>query len=207
MLYDISRTISPQTAVWTGDKPFRYSMVMELAKGDSVNLTRLELSPHTGTHADAGWHTAAEGLHPHELPLEKYLGRAQVVTLTRKHGGIVPDDLRHLLQAPIERVLIHTWISDNPDHIFREDFPYPTVELIDWLADQGVVLLGLDSPSVDAYESKDLPGHHRLRQRDMVHLEILQLSGVPDGIYELIALPLKISEVCGSPVRAVLRTL
>lgn len=206
-LYDISRTIAPTTAVWPGDEPFSFSMVMELAQGHSVNLTRLSLSPHTGTHADAGWHTSAQGLHPDQLPLEKYIGRAQVATISRRHGGIVPSDVAHLVKTPIERLLIHTRISDDPDQVFDETFPYPTVELIDWLADQGAVLLGLDSPSVDAFDSKDLPGHRRLRERGMVHLETLQLSGVPDGEYELIALPLKIAGVCGSPVRAILRTL
>lgn len=204
-IYDISRTIAPDTAVWPGDQPFSFGMIMRLSDGDSVNLTRLNISPHTGTHADAGWHTSNEGLHPDQLPLEKYMGPAQVVTIERKHGGIVPEDVAHAVTEPLERLLVHTWISDNPDNVFVEDFPYPTVELIDWLADQGTVLLGLDSPSVDAFESKDLPGHHRLRERGMVHLEILNLAGVPDGKYELIALPLKIAGVCGSPVRAVLR--
>jgi arylformamidase len=109
--------------------------------------------------------------------------------------------------APVQRVLIHTWVSDLPDDEWPTDFPYPTVALIDWLADQGAVLLGMDAPSVDDFNSQDLPGHHRLRQRDMVHLELITLAGVPDGVYELIALPLKIAEACGSPVRAILREL
>lgn len=206
-LYDISRTISTQTAVWPGDQQMSFSMALELNKGDSVNLTRLSISPHTATHADGGWHTSNQGLHPDQLPLEKFIGPAQVVTITRRHGGILPEDVQHAITGPVERLLIHSWISDNPDTEFHEDFPYPTVELIDWLADRGAVLLGLDSPSVDDFSSKILPGHHRLRERGMVHLEILQLSGVPDGHYELIALPLKLAGVCGSPVRAVLRAL
>ncbi len=203
--YDISRTISPQTTVWPGDSLFRFDMVLSKKEGASVNLTTIHLSPHTGTHADAGFHFADDGLHPDQLPLEKYIGRAQVVAIERQHGGIVPADMEGKIQAPLERLLIHTWVSDIPDDQWPEDFPYPTIELVDWLAEQGAVLLGLDSPSVDAFDSKDLPCHHRLRERGLVHLESLQLAGVPDGIYELIALPLKISGICGSPVRAVLR--
>jgi arylformamidase len=105
----------------------------------------------------------------------------------------------------VQRLLIHTWVSDLDDNQWPEDFPYPGVELIDWLADQGAVLLGMDSPSVDDFNSKDLAGHNRLRARGMAHLELLQLRGVPDGIYELVALPLKLWGVCGSPVRAILR--
>ncbi len=205
-LYDISRTISPQTAVWPGDSPFRFDTVLSKQSGSSVNLTTIHLSPHTGTHADAGFHFADNGLHPDQLPLEKYIGRAQVVTITRQHGGIVPSDFEGKIQSPLERLLIHTWVSDVPDHEWPINFPYPTLELVNWLANQGAVLLGLDSPSVDDFESKTLDCHHRLRERGLVHLEGLQLTGVPDGIYHLTALPLKIAAVCGSPVRAVLQS-
>lgn len=209
MLYDISRTLAPQTATWPGTDPLSYHFPMQIKNGDSVNLSYITLTPHTATHADAGYHTSDAGLFPDQLPLEKYIGPAQVVTISRREGAIQPEEIAPLLKpnAPLERLLIHSWMSDNPDDVFSAEFPYPSVALIDWLADQGAVLLGLDSPSVDHFESKDLLGHNRLRERRMVHLEILQLNGVPDGEYELIALPLKLAGVCGSPVRAILRTL
>ena len=204
-IYDISRTIAPNTAVWPGDAPFSFDMALSRAEGQSVNLTTMHLSPHTGTHADAGFHFADDGDFPDQMPLEKYIGAAQVVTIDRKHGAISPDDVSNKISAPVERLLIHTWVSDLGDVEWPEDFPYPGVELIDWLADQGAVLLGMDSPSVDDFNSKGLAGHNRLRGRGMVHLELLCLKDVPDGIYELVALPLKLSGVCGSPVRAILR--
>lgn len=206
-LYDITRTISTESAVWPGDSPFQFDFVTRIADGSSINLTTLHLSPHTGTHADAGYHFEDTGLQPHQLPLEKYMGRAQVVTLERQHGGIRPADVAPHITEPIERLLIHTWVSDTPDNQWPDAFPYPTIELVDWLAQQGAILLGLDSPSVDAFDSRDLACHHRLAGHGMVHLESLQLSNVPDGIYELIALPLKLVGVCGSPVRAILRAI
>ena len=145
----------------------------------------------------AGGGAGASGYQP-------FLGRAQVVTVRRQRGGILPDELPPLL-APVERLLLHSWVSELPDHQWPQDFPYPTPELIHWLADQGAVLLGVDMPSVDAYESKSLPCHHLLYAQGMRHLELLRLAAVPDGIYELIALPLKMAGVCGSPVRAILR--
>lgn len=204
-LYDISRTLAPASAVWPGDTPFSFEHNLRQQDGASVNLTTLTLSPHVGTHADAPYHFADGDLHPAELPLDPYLGPAQVVTVTRREGGMIPADFagHHLEETP--RLLIHTWVSDLPDDTWPENFPYLTVDLIDWLAGQGVVLIGLDCPSVDAFDSQDLPGHHRLRQRGMVNLEGLYLAGIPDGFYELIALPLKLAGVCGSPVRAVLR--
>jgi arylformamidase len=203
--YDISRTISPQSALFPGDPPMTIEILMSLSKGDPVNLTRIALSPHTATHADAGWHFAEEGLYPDQLPLEHFMGVAQVVTVSRREGGITQEEVQKGIHLPIKRLLIHTWCSELPDTTFPDNPPYPSLELIDWLADLGVLLLGMDTPSVDDVNSQDLPGHHRLRDRNMVHLENLCLAGVPDGRYELIALPLKIANVCGSPVRAVLR--
>ncbi len=206
-LYDISRTITPALAVWPGDAPFRYEHVLRRCDGASVNLTTLTLSPHTGSHADAPYHFLDGAPHPADLPLDPYLGPAYLVTLLRRSGGIGPDDLAGHDLRGTRRLLIRTWVSDLPDETWPEDFPYLTLELVDWLAEQGVILVGLDSPSVDAFDSTELPCHHRLWKHGMLHLEALRLAGMPDGVYELIALPLKLAGVCGSPVRAVLREL
>ena len=204
-LYDISRTIAPSLAVWPGDTPMSFVHALRTEDGASVNLTTLTLSPHTGSHADAPYHVQGDGLHPADMPLEKYIGPAHVVTITRRSGGMIPADFAGHDLTGMQRLLVHTWVSDLPDGAWPDEFPYPTVELVDWLAGQGVVLLGLDCPSVDRFDSKDLPCHHRLLAHGMVNLETLCLAGVPDGVYELVALPLKLAGVCGSPVRAVLR--
>ncbi len=206
-IYDVSRTISPTLAVWPGDEPFSAERQLDLARGDRVNLTRLSFSPHVGTHMDAPWHTEPVERHPADLPVDIYLGPARVVSVPRRAGAITPADLGEIALAGVPRLLIHTWYSDQTDEQWSPDFVYPSVELIDWLAEQGVILLGLDSPSVDAFTSADLPGHHRLAHHGIANLENLCLKGVPDGLYELIALPLKLAGVCGSPVRAVLREL
>lgn len=205
-LYDITRTISPTLAVWPGDTPFSFVPVLRKSDGDAVNLTTITLSPHTGSHADAFYHVADGGAHPAGMPLDPYLGPAHVVTVARQKGGIVPEDLTGYDLGGVQRLLIHTWVSDLRDGAWPDDFPYPSVALIDWLAEQGGVLLGLDGPSMDHADSKDLPGHQRLRHHRIVNLEMLYLAGVPDGLYELIALPLKIDGICGSPVRAILRS-
>ncbi len=207
LLYDISRTIAPTSAVWPGDAPLTLTHALRKAEGASVNLTTITLSPHIGSHADAPYHFNDHDLHPAHMPLEPFLGPAHVVTVRREHGGITPQDLAAYDLRGVQRLLLHTWVSELPDHEWPQDFPYPTVELVDWLAEQGAVLLGVDSPSVDRFESQTLPVHHRLRQRGLFHLETLRLAGVPDGLYELIALPLKLAHACASPVRAVLRPL
>jgi arylformamidase len=207
MLYDISRTISPDLAVWTGDTPFSAIQQMHIGQGDSVNLFTLTMSAHTGSHADAPYHYLADGAHPAALGLEPYLGVAQVIHLTRREGGILPDEIAPKFRADAPRLLLRTWCSDLPDHSFPTDFPYPTPHLVDWLAERGVLLLGVDMPSVDAYTSQTLDAHKRLAAHGIRNLETLYLREVPEGLYELIALPLKIAGVCGAPLRAVLRTL
>jgi arylformamidase len=204
--YDITRTISPSIAVWPGDEPFSYEVISRRVNDSGVNLTRLRIGPHTGTHMDAPWHYENAGEHPADVPFEPYVGPARVATIARQRGGIVPEDFAEHELRDTRRLLIHTWVSDVPDDRWPEDFPHPTVALIDWLAALGVILLGVDMPSVDRFDDPGLPSHLRLRHCGIVNLENLCLKGVPDGKYELIALPLKIKDICGSPVRAILRS-
>jgi arylformamidase len=77
---------------------------------------------------------------------------------------------------------------------------------VERLHEQGVKLIGIDTPSVDLFDSKDLPSHQMILKHDMAILEGLALQGVPEGVYELIALPLKLVGFDASPVRAILRT-
>ncbi len=207
MIYDITRKVSPALKVWPGDTPYHFDVLMSKAAGESVNLTTLHLSAHTGTHADAWWHYEQDGDHPATMPLENYVGWARVVTVDREDGGITPKEIKKMDFRETPRVLFKSHVSNLPDDQWPSCFPYLTVELIDVLAKQGVVLIGLDSPSVDPLDSKDLPCHHRLYANKMTNLETLYLRDVPDGVYELIALPLKLDGVCGSPVRAILRTI
>jgi arylformamidase len=207
MLYDITRTVSPRTAVWPGDAPFQAAPQLEIARGASVNLVTLTLSPHTGSHADAWFHYESGGAHPVAMPLDAYIGPARVVTVNRRSGPLTVDDFLPGSLDGVQRLLVHSHVSALPDDQWPDEFPYVSPGLIAHLAAGGCRLVGLDSPSFDALESKDLPGHHALFRLGMVNLECLQLDSVPDGDYELIALPLKLGDACGSPVRAVLRVV
>ena len=206
-LYDISRTVSTTTAVWPGDSQFHLEVLSDMTQGQSVNLTTLHLSAHTGTHADAWWHYSTDGARIGAMPLDRYIGPAQVISVARRAGGITLADLNGVGIDGAERVLLHTAISDLNDDQWPDPFPCLTVELVDYLAAHAIRLIGVDLPSVDAVDSRTLPCHNRIRAHGMANLESLQLRGVPDGRYELIALPLRIEVACGSPVRAVLRRL
>lgn len=205
MIYDITRTITPQIAVWPGDHPFSFTFSQTIKEGSAVNVTRITLSPHTGTHCDAYYHFDDNGVHPPAMPLDAYIGKARVVTVSKTDEPILPEDVGDM--TGVERLLIHSAVSDMPDTSFAHPYPYLSVELVNYLGEKGVKLIGLDSPSVDAFDSKDLPCHHAIQANGLANLELLQLRDVPDGDYELVALPLKIDGICGTPVRAILRTL
>jgi arylformamidase len=207
MLYDITRTVSAKTAVFPGDTPYSVKLNWKMSAGAPVNLVTITTTPHVGTHADAYYHYTPDGAHPATMPLEPYIGRARLVTVSKRHGEIGLNDFAPGILDGVERLLIHTWVSDVPDDQWTKDFPYPSVSLIEALAQRGVVLLGVDVSSVDSIDSATLPGHKALKRLGMVNLENLMLRGVPDGDYDLSALPLKLDKACGSPVRAVLRTL
>lgn len=207
MIYDITRTVTPSLAVWPGDAPFSLEKMLSLAKGDTVNLTTLTLSAHTGTHIDAYYHYTADGEHPATMPLDTYIGKARVVTVKKRDGALKPEDFSHVNLIGAERLLIHSHVSGLLDDQWADEFPHLSVELIEWLHRLGIVLIGLDSPSVDALDSQNLPCHHAIKRLKMVNIETLCLHNVPDGNYELTALPLKLDLACGSPVRAILKTL
>jgi arylformamidase len=204
-LIDITPLVDSRLAVWPGDTPLTREVLLDMARGDNLTLSTLRATVHLGAHADAPSHYGAASPSIEAADLDVYLGRCQVVETATWPGGTVgPDDI----PAPItaERLLIRT--GTFPDRVeFRRDFARLSVELMDWIADRGVRLVGVDTPSVDAFDSKDLPVHRAALRRNIALLECLDLAAVPEGTYELIALPLKLAGFDASPVRAVLRTL
>jgi len=205
MLYDITPTVSARLAVWPGDSPVERTVLMDQARGDSVTLSTLRATVHLGAHADAPNHYGLGAADIAARALELYLGRCQVVRADVTRGGRVT---MAMLEAPVQepRVLIATGTFPDPER-WNSDFAALAPELVDRLADQGVKLIGIDTPSVDTIDSKDLPSHHRFLAHDMAILEGLVLDRVPSGCYQLIALPLKLEGFDASPVRAVLRAL
>lgn len=206
-IFDITRTLNPALAVWPGDTPFSVEVDTAIKEGSSVNLTTLTMSSHTGTHVDAPYHFLDDEVTMEKAPLEAYIGPATVVTAQREAGPLTPADFPGLEWSQLKRLLVHSTLSDRPVDQFATQFVYPSPELADFMAQYGLVLFGSDAPSMDDMDSITLPGHKALCYHHIAILEGLLLTGVPDGTYELIALPLKIEGGDGSPVRAVLRSL
>lgn len=202
---DISRPVSPGMAVWPGDTPFQIQATMSQSKGDTVNVSQLTMSSHSGTHVDAPFHVRNDGAKIDQLDPEIYWGSAQVVTINKGSGPILPSDLAAYDLSLAPRILVRSPLSALSATVFPDDCPYPDPTLVDVLAANGIRLYGTDAPSVDAIASKTLPAHQALLSHHILILEGLDLSEVPDGIYELVALPLRLTDGDGSPVRAVLR--
>lgn len=204
-IYDVSRPISPETAVWPGDRPFERTWTERIREGATVNLSAITLSPHTGTHADAPYHVDDAGRPTDALPLEAYLGPATVVEL-RGVDALTEDHLADLDLSAIERLLIRTATSDLDAETWPARFLTLTADVAERFGEEGVRLVGVDSPSVDPQESQTLDAHKTLARHGVVHLENLWLRDVPPGDYWLSALPLRLEGLDAAPVRAVLMT-
>jgi arylformamidase len=202
-IYDLTPKISPRLAVFPGDQRFERKVAMSMKAGAHLELSSLTSTVHLGAHADAPSHYHVKGSDISQRPLKRYMGKAQVIRVSGMgpKQRVKPSDIRVPIQAP--RVLIDTQTFPDPDR-WNSDFAALSPELIDWLASQGVTLVGLDTPSVDPEDSKALESHQALYRSDFAVLEGLVLKDVPEGVYTLIALPLPIEDGDASPVRAIL---
>jgi len=205
MIHDISPEITPALAVWPGDTPPRREVLLDMRQGDNLTLSTLHGTVHLGAHADGPNHYGADAPAIDARSLECYLGPCQVIHVAAMRGRrVAMADLGAEIVA--ERVLIATGTYPDPTR-FNEDFAALEPALVDGLHARGVRLIGIDTPSVDLFSSKDLPAHQAFLRNDMAILEGLVLRDVPAAVYELIALPLKLVGFDASPVRAVLREL
>lgn len=204
-IFDISRPLLPGVPTWPGDTEFRYEVNWPMAESGSVNVGKLTMSIHTGTHVDAPFHFADDGRRMLELDVQLYVGPARLIDVSGK-PSIGAEDLRPFDLEGVTRLLLRTSSWEDPTR-FPEKICYLRSDLAPYLAEIGVRLIGVDVPSVDPLDSKELPAHHGLHEHDIHILEGLELDHVQPGDYELIALPLPLAEADGSPVRAVLRSV
>ena len=202
---DVSQPLSSRIAHWPGDTPFSYETAFTKEQTGSVNIGRILTSLHTGTHVDAPFHFSNEGGRILDLDIEVFIGPARVVDVS-SYERVDVSVLRKLDLDKTERVLLKTAVPNNPE-VFPQKVPLLAPDMADYLGSIGVRLLGVDVPSVDPTDSKDMEMHHALYRNGIHILENIMLDNVEDGDYELIALPLPIKDGDGSPVRAVIRPI
>ena len=203
-IFDITPRISPRMGVWPGDTAVSREVLLDQRAGATVTLSTLRATVHLGAHADAPNHYGVGAPAIEARSLDYYLGPCQVLHVPTPRGTRMrPEQVTQSITTP--RILIATGTFSDPEN-WNNDFAALSPELVDWLHRRGVRLIGLDTPSVDLMDSKDLPAHMRFLANDMAILEGLILRDVPQGEYELIALPLPLEGFDASPVRAILRT-
>ena len=206
MIIDISQPLSPGMAGFPGDAAYEESWTFRIGPGCPVNVSRLSLSAHCGTHADAPLHYAADGRAIDAVALDPYLGPAEVVDGRGHDGLITRARILPQIRSAAPRLLIRTY-ERAPQDTWDSAFPGVEPALIDALAARGTILIGVDTPSLDPEASKTMAAHLAVQRHGLAILESLVLDAVPFGVYELIALPLKIAGGDAAPVRAVLRDL
>ncbi|MFD6508170.1 arylformamidase [Bacillus sp. NPDC060175] len=202
---DISQPLNNDIATWPGDTPFSYEVSWSKEDSGSVNVGKLTMSIHTGTHIDAPFHFDNDGKKVLDLDIQVYVGAARVIDVSGLES-IGKKELERFNLEGVERLLLRT-SSHGKAQEFPEKTPYLRADIAPFLADKGIRLIGVDVPSVDPLDDKELAAHHQLFKHGIHILENVVLDHVADGDYELIALPLALTDADGSPVRAVIRPI
>ncbi|HRP73939.1 MAG TPA: arylformamidase [Rhodocyclaceae bacterium] len=205
MIFDISPRIHPGLPVWPGDAAVRFERTWTIGPECPVNVSSVSFSTHTGAHVDAPFHFDPSGQTIDEVALDTYVGPCRVIHVIGTHGTIAPGQIADRLADCPPRVLFRSY-KRAPRDAWDSAFCAIAPETIDCLAQAGIVLVGIDTPSLDPENSKTMDAHLAVCRHRMVILEGLVLDGIAEGDYELIALPLKLAGLDASPVRAVLRT-
>jgi arylformamidase len=207
-IWDISEPIEPASATFPGDTPFSQEWVARQEKGASCNVSTIRMSVHVGTHTDAPLHFDVAGADIASVDLRLYLGPCRVVDVPGEGtpslipaAALTPELLRGA-----SRILFRTR-REHDHRAWNPSFTAVGPAAAKLLVAAGVRLVGIDTPSIDHADSKELDGHHVLYEGGVAILENIDLRGVPAGDYELIALPLRITNGDSSPVRAILREL
>lgn len=204
-LWDISPALQQGIPVWPGDSAYSAETTWQIADGCPVKVSKITMSTHTGAHCDAPSHYDANGKAIDEVALDTYIGTCRVIHCIGV-AQVLPEHIRAFLTDIPARVLLRTY-QQAPQMQWDENFPSVAVDTITLLAQHGVKLIGIDSPSLDPQESKTLDAHLHMKAHQMAILEGIVLDEVAAGDYELICLPLKLKGLDASPVRAVLRAI
>lgn len=185
-IYDVTKELF-KANTYPGDPVPMSKAVLRTSEGAVCNLTEITLGTHSGTHMDAPYHFVQNGKTIEQVELDKCIGTCQVVSM---EGLIEGDTLSNVLSEHTKRILIKGAIE-------------LTLDAAKVLVEHNVVLLGVEGLSVGSEQSS--PDIHRLLLgNEVVIVENLDLTAVPDGNYKLVALPMKLDGLDGAPCRVVL---
>jgi arylformamidase len=202
--YDLTLDLTPDVIIYPGEPHPEFRELKSMQSGDPYNLTSITLTTHTGTHIDAPKHLIDNGITVDQLEFDRLLGPAQVIEILGA-DSITEVDLRNKEVRLNEIVLLKT---DNSGRVagssFDPAFTYLTAGAAQYLVDCRIKTLGFDYFSVEKYPVTEPEVHNLLLGNGIPIIEGLNLHDVPPGQYQIAALPLKIRNGNGSPMRVVL---
>ena len=205
-IWDISPPIHAASPVFPGDTAYQQHWVATISPDCPVNVSTITLSPHIGAHADAPLHYDPTGATAGAVDLLPYLGPCRVIHAINCGALIEWKHIEHATRQLPPRVLVRTY-DRMPVDRWDPNLAAYAPATVERLAALGVLLIGIDTASIDPADSKSLDSHQIIRRLNLRVLENLVLDDVPEGDYELIALPLKLMTADASPVRAILREI
>lgn len=197
--YDITRELSENAIVYPGDPEIKIKTI----ENSGYRVSDVRFSTHSGTHIDAPSHYLKSAMTVDKIPPEVLTGEVRVIDLTTVDGSIGRYDLKGKILGS-KRVLLKTSFSGKKT--FEENYQHITPEAATYLKEQGILLLGIDSPSVESFLG-DGSVHRTLLENNIIIIELLDLSVVEEGTYRICALPLRLKGLDGSPARVILSDL
>ncbi len=206
---DLTHMIGVGMTVYVGDTEPKIERVKELAK-DGVNLSKIQIGSHTGTHVNAPIHFIEKGVGVGELPVEQFIGEAVVLDLSHKPPGsaISRDDLNRYgdFVKKDDIVLLFTGMSLHWDEEWaRTNYTYLSDDGAEWLVKKGVKVVGIDFLSVEKFGAKEPKTHRILLGNGVAIIESIssELRHLIGKRILLICLPIKIKGSDGAPARAI----
>lgn len=192
-VYDISQEIL-SCSVYPGDPVPQRTVLQDMNDGELYNLSKIDLCVHNGTHIDAPAHFLRDGKTVENIALDSFVGMAYVA----HHDGIVSAEDAAAIMGKARSAS-----SESARRILIKGSAVVSIEAAEVFARSAVLLVGNESQSVGP-EDAPMAVHKALLSKDIVLLEGVRLSEVPEGVYLLSAAPLNIAGAEGSPCRAVL---
>jgi arylformamidase len=201
--WEISPRVREGIAVFPGDTPYVREDLMHFSRGHHLSLSKIHCTVHLGAHADAPIHYHRDGVGIAERDLSAYFGPSEVMRVQAPRGKRIGVQALQGRKPRAPRVLLKTESFPDP-YRWNDDFNGLEPELVEFFATHGVRLIGVDTPSLDLADDRELRAHQVCFRRDLSILEGLVLTDVPEGIYGLVALPLRLEGADAAPVRAIL---
>jgi arylformamidase len=197
-IYDISLTLSPKLTTFPNEDFFNLEFVKHFSE-NQVNLSKITLGTHNGTHIDAPLHFLENGKSVDQINSDQLIGHCQVLEVLPKAKTIEKTDIENKINS--ERVLFKTANSLLLDKPFTSEYIAIGLSAAEYLVQKKVKLVGIDYFGCEAKGSPGHPVHTTLLKNEIIIVEGINLSDVEPGEYEIFVGPLKIADAEGAPAR------